>query len=72
MFKGKSYTEKLTKGYRAIFVLLAFVGAVSSLTLVWSIADTLNGLMAIPNLIGLLGLNGVIIRLVREFFKEKH
>ena len=72
LFKGKSYTEKLTKGYRAIFVLLAFVGAVSSLTLVWSIADTLNGLMAIPNLIGLLGLNGVIIRLVREFFKEKH
>ena len=72
LFKGKSYTEKLTKGYRTIFVLLAFVGAVSSLTLVWSIADTLNGLMAIPNLIGLLGLNGVIIRLVREFFKEKH
>lgn len=72
LFKGKSYTEKLTKGYRAVFVLLAFVGAVSSLTLVWSIADTLNGLMAIPNLIGLLGLNGVIIRLVREFFKEKH
>lgn len=72
LFKDKSYTEKLTKGYRAIFVLLAFVGAVSSLTLVWSIADTLNGLMAIPNLIGLLGLNGVIIRLVREFFKEKH
>lgn len=71
LFKGKSYTEKLTKGYRAIFVILAFVGAVSSLTLVWSIADTLNGLMAIPNLIGLLGLNGVVIKLVREYFKEK-
>ena len=68
---ANNVVNNIVWGWPAL-ILLAFVGAVSNLTLVWSIADTLNGLMAIPNLIGLLGLNGVIIRLVREFFKEKH
>jgi len=35
------------------------------------LADTLNGLMAIPNLIGLWGLSGVVIRLTREFFRRR-
>ena len=42
------------------------------LELVWNIADTLNGFMAIPNLIALLGLSGVVIKLTRNHFdKEK-
>ena len=47
--------------YRLFFVLFIFVGATASLDVIWALADVLNGLMAIPNLIGLLGLSGVII-----------
>lgn len=47
--------------YRIIFVAFIFIGATASLDLVWTLADILNGLMAIPNLIGLLGLSGVIV-----------
>ena len=66
-------------GFRIIFVALAFVGAVGSssnvlhdttaLALAWDIADTLNGLMAIPNLIGLLMLSGVTFALTKKYFK---
>lgn len=53
--------------YRAVFVLFIFVGATATLDAVWSLADVLNGLMAIPNLIGLLGLSGVIIYETKRF-----
>src|SRR5699024_4862785 len=49
------------KTYRTVFVLFIFVGATASIDVVWTLEDVLNGLMAIPNLIGLLGLSGVII-----------
>src|SRR5699024_12342147 len=49
------------KTYLTVFVLFIFVGATASIDVVWTLADVLNGLMAIPNLIGLLGLSGVII-----------
>ena len=41
-----------------------------SLDLAWNIADTLNGLMAIPNLIGVLALSGVVVKSTREFFSK--
>ncbi len=41
------------------------------LSFAWDIADTLNGLMAIPNLIALLGLSGVVIKTTREYFEDK-
>ncbi|GIN92202.1 transporter [Siminovitchia terrae] len=47
--------------YRIVFVAMVFVGAVTSLDIVWAFADIANGLMAIPNLIGLLGLSGVVV-----------
>ena len=53
--------------YRVIFVLFIFVGSVASLDVVWALADVLNGLMAIPNLIGLLGLSGVIVYETKRF-----
>lgn len=59
-----------TKGirlYRIAFVLVAFWGATASLPLVWNIADTLNGAMAIPNLIGLLLLSGVVVSETKAF-----
>ena len=45
-------------------------GAVADLSLVWDISDTLNGLMAIPNLIALLLLSPVVIKLTREHFRK--
>lgn len=59
-----------TKGirlYRIAFVLVAFWGATASLPLAWNIADTLNGAMAIPNLIGLLLLSGVVVSETKAF-----
>lgn len=47
--------------YRVVFVAVVFVGATVSLDVVWSFSDVMNGLMAVPNLIGLLGLSGVIV-----------
>ena len=46
--------------YRIIFILLVFAGSTMSLSLVWNLADIFNALMAIPNLISLLLLSGVI------------
>lgn len=58
------------KIYRTIFVLFIFVGATASLDIVWTLADVLNGLMAIPNLIGLLGLSGVIILETKRYQRK--
>ncbi|MGG5254117.1 alanine/glycine:cation symporter family protein [Neobacillus sp. SM06] len=57
------------KVYRIFYTLSVVVGAGMSLGLVWTIADIFNGLMAVPNLIGLLGLSGVIVAETREFNK---
>ncbi|MFO8069387.1 MAG: sodium:alanine symporter family protein [Alkalibacterium sp.] len=54
--------------YRLIFIPLIVVGSVGGLRVIWAIADTLNGLMALPNLIGLLVLSPVISRLTKEYF----
>ncbi len=54
--------------YRLAWLVFVYLGAVGSLHLVWDIADTLNGLMAIPNLISVLGSIPLLLRLMREFF----
>ncbi|WP_168582759.1 alanine/glycine:cation symporter family protein [Gephyromycinifex aptenodytis] len=53
--------------YRIIFVAAVYLGAVGGLQAVWSIADTLNGLMAIPNLIGVIFLSGVVIQETKSY-----
>ncbi|AKQ71992.1 hypothetical protein MUY_000860 [Bacillus licheniformis WX-02] len=53
--------EKYAIVYRIIFVIAVFFGAVFKNDFVWALADMLNGLMAIPNLIGLLGLTGIVV-----------
>ncbi len=70
LFKGTSVVGFIKLGYRVLFVLMTIVGAVGSLHLVWDIADTLNGLMAIPNLIGLVGLSGIVVKLTKEHFRK--
>ena len=49
---------------------MCIVGAVGSGALMWDIADTLNGLMAIPNLIALLMLSGVVTKLTKDYFAK--
>jgi AGCS family alanine or glycine:cation symporter len=54
------------KPYRVLWTVAVFFGAVSHLDLAWTIADTLNALMAVPNLVALLALAPVVVRLTRE------
>ena len=55
--------------YRMFFTALSFVGATSELELAWTFSDLANGLMAIPNLIGLLILSGLVARETREYLR---
>ncbi len=55
------------KYYRVLWVIAVMTGSVSTLTAVWSFSDVANGLMAVPNLIALLALNGVIVAETREY-----
>ncbi|OIP61594.1 MAG: sodium:alanine symporter family protein [Ignavibacteria bacterium CG2_30_36_16] len=63
--------RKAIKPYRVLFVIAVFIGAVSKLDLVWAFADIMNGLMAIPNLIGLLGLGGIVAAETKNYFADK-
>lgn len=61
--------DKYTRIYRVIFVLAIIPGAILSLDVVWNLGDIFNGLMAIPNLIGLLLLSGVVAAETKAFIK---
>ena len=61
------FGDKSITAYRVIYVATVMLGTVASLDLVWAAADTFNGLMAIPNLIALLALSGVIIKETKDF-----
>ena len=56
--------------YQIIFVVTIVIGATLKLSLVWDIGDTLNGFMAIPNLVALLGLSGVVVKLTKAHFEK--
>jgi AGCS family alanine or glycine:cation symporter len=62
---------KAAMPYRLAWLVFVYLGATGSLHLVWDIADTLNGLMAIPNLVGLLVSIPLLLRLQREFFARQ-
>ena len=64
------FGHKTVAVYQTLFVAVIIIGATLELDLVWNIADTLNGFMAIPNLVALLGLSGVVIQLTREHFQK--
>ena len=57
--------------YRVLWLVAIYFGATGSLQVVWGIADTLNGLMAIPNLVSVLGSIPLLVRLQREFFTSR-
>ena len=66
------FGAKTIKPFMIIYSLVAIIGATMNLSLIWSIAETFNGLMAIPNLIALFLLSGTAIKLTKDYFaKEK-
>lgn len=71
----KCYTyvfgEKSVLVYRLIYIASVFIGCVVTLDLVWLFADTFNGLMAVPNLIALLLLSGVIVKESKDFVERR-
>ena len=64
------FGTKAIRIYQAAFAVVIVIGCVSPIDAVWNIADTFNGLMAIPNFIGLFALSGVVARLTREHFSD--
>ena len=65
------FSFKTVKPFMVLYSLIAIVGATVDLGLVWSISDTCNGLMVIPNLIGVFLLSGTVFGLVKEYLGEK-
>jgi AGCS family alanine or glycine:cation symporter len=57
--------------YRIIYVAFVFIGAIAEINTVWLIADCFNALMALPNLIALIGLSGLVVKITREHFEKK-
>ena len=62
---------KAVKVYRWLYILAIFIGPYMTVAAVWTIADIFNGLMAIPNIIALFALSGVIAKETRAYFKRK-
>ena len=62
------FGTKINKPFMVLYSLVAIVGATMDLGLMWNIAETFNGLMAIPNLIAVFLLSGVVVKLVKEYF----
>ncbi|MHB0971144.1 MAG: alanine/glycine:cation symporter family protein [Thermoanaerobaculia bacterium] len=61
---------KIVKPYRVLFVIATFFGAIAHLDVVWTLSDVMNGLMAIPNLIGLVLLGGVVAAETKSYFER--
>lgn len=64
--------KRFITAYRALFVGFVFVGAVFELNLVWNLSDIMNALMAVPNLIALICLSGVIVKDTRYYLWQHH
>ena len=64
-------SNKVARPFFVVYALVAILGATMDLGLLWSIADTFNGLMSIPNLIALLLLSGTVVQMTRAFFASE-
>lgn len=62
------FNEKIIKPFMVVYSLVAILGATVDLGLLWSIAETFNGLMSIPNLIAVFLLSGTVVKLTKEYF----
>lgn len=65
--------KKVVMTYRWLYILAVFIGPYMTVSAVWTIADIFNGLMALPNMIALFALNGVVVYETKKFFEAgKH
>ncbi len=71
--KGFEYLfgTRSTRFFRIVFVAFVMIGATMDLTLAWDLSDTFNGLMAIPNLIGVIALSGTVMQITRNYVDRK-
>lgn len=60
----------IVKAYRWVYIACVFFGPFMTISAVWTIADIFNGLMAIPNLIALLALNGVVVMETKKYLDK--
>ena len=65
------FGTKATIIFRVVFVAFILVGATMKLSLAWDLSDTFNGLMAIPNLIGVLSCSGIVMAITRNYTDRK-
>lgn len=65
------FGTKATVVYKVIFVLMIMSGALLTSSLAWDISDTFNGLMMIPNLIGVIALSGLVVKITKNYIDRK-
>ncbi|MCR5801705.1 MAG: alanine:cation symporter family protein, partial [Lachnospiraceae bacterium] len=65
------FGRKTVKFYQIVFVAFVVVGATMDLSLAWDLSDTFNGLMAIPNLIGVIALSGTVFKITKNYVDRK-
>ncbi|MGV0773231.1 alanine/glycine:cation symporter family protein [Mycobacterium syngnathidarum] len=65
------FGRKAVLPYRIVFIIVTYIGSTTALTTVWTFSDVMNGLMALPNLIGLLILSPLVYRETRAYFRDK-
>ncbi len=63
--------KRAVKLYRCLYILAVFIGPYMTVSAVWTIADIFNGLMAIPNIIALFALSGIVAKETNEYFKKE-
>lgn len=63
--------EKIIKGYRWLYIVCVFIGPFMTVSAVWTIADIFNGLMALPNLIAIVALSGVVVAETRKYLNKQ-
>ncbi len=71
--KGFEYLfgRKAVVGYKVVFVVFVVIGATMDLSLAWDLSDTFNGMMAIPNLIGVVALSGTVMKITKNYVDRK-
>lgn len=65
------FGRKRIKFYQIVFVLFIVIGATMDLSLAWDLSDTFNGMMAIPNLIGVVALSGTVMKITHNYVQRK-
>ncbi|MBO7150676.1 MAG: alanine:cation symporter family protein, partial [Clostridia bacterium] len=67
----KNHAKIAITVYRIVYVAFVFIGAVAEINTVWLVADCFNALMALPNLIALIGLSGLVVKTTKEHFAKR-